>query len=86
MTLANNNFTQVAEIVLAGIGGRENVTSLDNCITRLRFEVKDYTKVDEKKIKSAGVAGVIRPSKNAVQVIVGTKVQFVADEMKKMLK
>ena len=86
VTLANNNFTQVAEIVLAGIGGRENVTSLDNCITRLRFEVKDYTKVDEKKIKSAGVAGVIRPSKNAVQVIVGTKVQFVADEMKKMLK
>ena len=83
VTLANNNFTQVAEIVLAGIGGRENVTSLDNCITRLRFEVKDYTKVDEKKIKSAGVAGVIRPSKNAVQVIVGTKVQFVADEMKK---
>ena len=85
VTLANNNFTQVAEIVLAGIGGRENVTSLDNCITRLRFEVKDYTKVDEKKIKSAGIAGVIRPSKTSVQVIVGTKVQFVADEMKKML-
>ena len=41
--------------------------------------------MDEKKIKSAGVAGVMRPSKNAVQVIVGTKVQFVADEMKKML-
>ena len=36
-------------------------------------------------IKSAGVAGVMRPSKSAVQVIVGTKVQFVADEMKKML-
>ena len=41
--------------------------------------------LEEKKIKSAGVAGVMRPSKNAVQVIVGTKVQFVADEMKKML-
>ena len=45
----------------------------------------DYTKVDEKKIKSAGVAGVIRPNKNNVQVIVGTKVQFVADEIQKML-
>lgn len=86
VTLANNDFTQVAAIVLEGIGGKENVSSLDNCITRLRLEIKDYTKVDEKKIKSAGVAGVIRPSKNAVQVIVGTKVQFVADEMKKMLK
>ncbi|MDO5417062.1 MAG: N-acetylglucosamine-specific PTS transporter subunit IIBC [Lachnospiraceae bacterium] len=84
-TLANNDFTAVAAAVLAGLGGKENVKSLDNCITRLRLEVKDYTKVDEKKIKSAGVAGVIRPSKTAVQVIVGTKVQFVADEMKKML-
>ena len=85
VVLSNDNFTQVATIILEGLGGKENVTSLDNCITRLRLEIKDYTKVDEKKIKSAGVAGVMRPSKSAVQVIVGTKVQFVADEMKKML-
>lgn len=83
--LANDDYTEVARVVLEGLGGKENVTSLDNCITRLRMEIKDYTKVDEKKIKSAGVAGVIRPSKTSVQVIVGTKVQFVADEMKKML-
>ena len=83
--LANNDYTAVAKTVLEGLGGKENVTSLDNCITRLRLEIKDYTKVDEKKIKSAGIAGVIRPSKTSVQVIVGTKVQFVADEMKKML-
>ena len=85
VVLSNDNFTEVAKIVLEGIGGKGNVKSLDNCITRLRFEIKDYTKVDEKKIKSAGVAGVMRPSKTSVQVIVGTKVQFVADEMKKML-
>ena len=84
--LANDNFTDVARIILEGVGGKENVTSIDNCITRLRLEIKDYTKVDEKKIKSAGVAGVIRPGKNSVQVIVGTKVQFVADEFKKLCK
>lgn len=83
--LANNDFTKVAEIILEGLGGKANVSSLDNCVTRLRLEVKDYTAVDEAKIKTAGIAGVIRPSKNAVQVIVGTKVQFVADELKKML-
>ncbi len=83
--LSNSNFTEVASIILEGLGGKGNVKSLDNCITRLRLEINDYTKVDEKKIKSAGVAGVMRPSKTAVQVIVGTKVQFVADEMKKML-
>ncbi len=83
--LANNDFTKVAQIILEGLGGKANVASLDNCVTRLRIEVKDYVAVDEPKIKSAGIAGVIRPSKNSVQVIVGTKVQFVADEMKKML-
>ncbi|MFG6337649.1 MAG: N-acetylglucosamine-specific PTS transporter subunit IIBC [Lachnospiraceae bacterium] len=83
--LSNSNFTEVASIILEGLGGKDNVKSLDNCITRLRLEINDYTQVDEKKIKSAGVAGVMRPSKTAVQVIVGTKVQFVADEMKKML-
>ena len=84
--LANDNFTEVAKIILEGVGGKENVASIDNCITRLRLEIKDYTAIDEKKIKSAGVAGVIRPGKNSVQVVIGTKVQFVADEFKKLCK
>jgi PTS system N-acetylglucosamine-specific IIC component len=86
VVLANNNYSEIAAIVLAGLGGKNNVVSCDNCITRLRIEVKDYTAVDEKKIKSAGVAGVIRPSKSSVQVVVGTQVQFVADEFKKLMK
>ena len=86
VVLSNDNFTEVAAIILEGVGGKDNVESVDNCITRLRLEIKDHTLVDEKKIKSAGVAGVIRPGKNAVQVVVGTKVQFVADEFKKLCK
>ena len=82
VVLANNDFTAVAKTVLEGVGGAANVTSIDNCITRLRLEIKDPTLVNEKKIKSAGVAGVIRPGKNNVQVVIGTKVQFVADEFK----
>ena len=84
--LTNDDFTTVAQIILDGVGGKENVASIDNFITRLSLEIKDYTAVDEKKIKSAGVAGVIRPGKNSVQVIIGTKVQFVADEFKKLCK
>lgn len=84
--LENNDYTEVARIVLEGVGGKENVESIDNCITRLRLEIRDYTKVDEKKIKSAGVAGVVRPSQKTVQVIIGTQVQFVADEFKKLCK
>ena len=82
--LANNDYTAIAATILEGLGGKENVVSIDNCITRLRLEVKDNTAVDEKKIKSAGVAGVVRPGKTSVQVIIGTKVQFVADEFKKL--
>jgi PTS system N-acetylglucosamine-specific IIC component len=85
VSLANNNFSEVAAVILEGLGGKSNITSIDNCITRLRVEIKDYTVVNDKKIKSAGVAGVIRPSKTSVQVVVGTQVQFVADELKKML-
>ena len=83
--LSGSNYSEVAAVILEGLGGKENISSLDNCITRIRLEIKDYTQVDEKKIKSAGVAGVMRPSKTSVQVVVGTKVQFIADEMKKML-
>lgn len=86
VVLANNDFTEVARIVLEGLGGKENITSIDNCITRLRLEVKDNTLVNEKIIKSAGIAGVIRPGKTSVQVIIGTQVQHVADEFKKLCK
>ncbi len=84
--LANNDFTQIASTILRGVGGKENVVSVDNCVTRLRLEIKDQSVVDEKVIKSAGVSGVIRPGKTSLQVIVGTKVQFVSDEFKKLCK
>ena len=84
--IGNSDYTTVAAEILEGVGGASNVTSIDNCITRLRLEVKDSSLVDEKKIKAAGAAGVIKPSKTAVQVIIGTKVQFVADEFKKLCK
>ncbi|WP_026670569.1 N-acetylglucosamine-specific PTS transporter subunit IIBC [Butyrivibrio sp. AE3006] len=83
--LANDDFTSIASLVLAGLGGKENIKELDYCATRIRAEINDYTQVDEKAIKKAGVAGIIRPSKTTVQVIVGPKVQFVHDELKKML-
>ena len=86
ITLADNDFTKIAAKILEGVGGKENITSIDNCVTRLRLEIKDQAKVNEKVIKSAEVSGVIRPGKNSLQVIVGTQVQFVADEFKELCK
>ena len=82
--LANDDYSALAAAILAGVGGKDNVTSIDHCITRLRLEVKDRLLVDEKAIKAAGAAGVIRPGKTSVQVIIGPKVQFVHDEFKKL--
>lgn len=83
--LSNDAFACMGAAILDGLGGKDNIEYLDNCITRLRLEVKDLAKVDEAKIKIAGAAGVMCPGGTAVQVVIGTKVQFVADEMKKLL-
>ena len=82
--LANDDFTAMAGAILEALGGKDNLTAIDHCITRLRLEVKDNLLVDEKKIKAAGASGVIRPSQTTVQVIIGPKVQFVYDEFKKL--
>ncbi|WP_034550938.1 N-acetylglucosamine-specific PTS transporter subunit IIBC [Carnobacterium funditum] len=79
-------FKRQAKIIYDGLGGDTNVTAIDNCTTRLRLEVKDMSKVDEKKIKSAGIVGINKVSDYNIQVIVGTEVQFVADEMIKLKK
>ncbi len=83
--IGTSDFATMAATILEGLGGKENITGLDYCATRVRVEIKDYVQVDEKKIKSAGVPGVVRPSKNTVQVVVGPKVQFVFDEIKKLI-
>jgi N-acetylglucosamine PTS system EIICBA or EIICB component len=82
----NNKFASMASTIYAGLGGAANVTSIDNCVTRLRVEVKDMKDVDQKKIKSTGVPGINVVGPQSIQVIVGTNVQFVADEMTKLHK
>ncbi len=80
---SNSNHAEVAAIIYEALGGAENIVSIDNCATRLRIEVKDATVVDDKKIKKVS-AGIIKPSKKDVQVIIGPLVEFVATEMKKL--
>ncbi len=82
---SDTDFGAMANTILAGLGGKENIETLDYCATRLRVEVKDHLKVDEKQIKSAKVPGIIRPSQKNVQVIVGPQVQFVHDEINKQI-
>lgn len=68
------------------LGGEENITKVDNCATRLRLELVDTDKMNDKALKSIGAKGVVKLNKTSAQVIVGTTVEFVADGMKSLLK
>jgi PTS system N-acetylglucosamine-specific IIC component len=72
------------EAILAGLGGKENILLLDNCVTRLRIEVKDDKAVRKEVLLKAGAKGVIRPGQNSVQVIIGPKVQSVAAALREI--
>ena len=73
------------EALFQGLGGVGNIVVLDNCATRLRLELKDDTAVDENKLKAAGAKGVFKLGDNNVQVVIGMKVQKIADIMKQKL-
>lgn len=85
-TTAGNKFSAMASQIYEGLGGDANVVSVDFCATRLRVEVKTMDAVDQKKIKDTGVPGINVVGPQSIQVIVGTNVQFVADEIEKMRK
>lgn len=70
--------------ILPLLGGIENLLEIDNCITRLRLNVKDSSLIDEKAIKKLGIPGVLKTGKSSVQVIIGTQVEFVANALKKL--
>ncbi|GAB2318872.1 N-acetylglucosamine-specific PTS transporter subunit IIBC [Alkalibacterium sp. s-m-22] len=80
----DNEYRRKAEIILDGLGGQDNIASLDYCATRLRLEINDMNKVNENRIKQANVPGLRKTGRNTMQVVVGTDVEFVANEMEKL--
>jgi PTS system N-acetylglucosamine-specific IIC component len=69
-----------AEQIIAAFGGRENLVNVDACITRLRMEVADKTKVDQARLKSLGAAGVIEVG-NSVQAVFGTQAEALKNDI-----
>ena len=75
---------ELAVGVLEALGGKDNLISLDACITRLRVEVKDTKNVNENALKSLGASGVLKVGSNGVQAIFGAKAQFICNDLKKI--
>ncbi|AIS51652.1 PTS system N-acetylglucosamine-specific EIICB component NagP [Thermoanaerobacter kivui] len=84
--MSKSELGDIAAQYVEVLGGAENIQSLEACITRLRLTVKDDTIIDDDKLKKLGATGVMRMGKNALQVIVGTKADLIAQEMKKHMK
>lgn len=70
---------------ITALGGASNIVHVDSCITRLRLELVDTEIVEDADLKALGATGVLRPNKKNMQVIIGTKAEFVCDEIKKAL-
>jgi PTS system N-acetylglucosamine-specific IIC component len=73
-----------AEQLIAAFGGRENLVNVDACITRLRMEVADKSKVDQARLKALGAAGVIEVG-NSVQAVFGTQAEALKNDIKDVL-
>jgi len=72
----------LARQYIAAVGGSDNLTGIDACITRLRLNVKDSSLVNEAMAKRLGASGVIRLNKTSVQIIVGFVAEKIANAMK----
>lgn len=73
-----------AEDIVAGLGGAGNIVEIEPCITRLRTEVEDPSKVDEKALKAAGAHAVVS-SGTVIQVIVGPQADTIASDIEDIL-
>lgn len=80
-----DEIVQKAPEVLAALGGEENAISIDACITRLRVEVKDKSKVDKEKLKALGAVGVVEVG-NGIQAIFGAKADAYRHEINRILE
>lgn len=82
---AQDEIVENAPEVLKALGSDENIVSVDACITRLRVEVKDKSKVDKDKLKALGAVGVMEVG-NGIQAIFGAKADAYKNEINKIRK
>ena len=82
---AGGDLSKLAEQYLVVIGGKDNLTNIDSCITRLRLNVHDTDLIDEQAAKALGAMAVIKLGKTGVQIVVGQQAEKIADQMKKLV-
>lgn len=77
---------RLANTIIEALGGRDNIIVVNNCISRLRVDLKDMSVVNEAALKTTGSLGIVKPSETHIQVIYGPKVEKIADNVREVLK
>ena len=77
---------KIAATIIEGLGGFDNIVTVNNCISRLRVDVKDMSAVNEELLKKTGSMGFVKPSATHIQVIYGPKVEAIADAVRSVMK
>lgn len=85
LKLSHSNYSYMAKKILQNLGGVENIISAENCVTRMRLEIKDINLINEDNIKKTGAKGIVKVNKNNIQIIIGTEVVNVMKEFNELL-
>lgn len=75
--IKDKDWATIATIVVSALGGKENMLSLENCISRLRIDLKDPSLVDQDRLRESGCAGIFFPKDNHIHIVFGPHVEFV---------
>ena len=74
----------MSALIVSFLGGKENITDIDACATRLRVTVKDPSKVDKGGLRTTGASGVIAKGAG-VQIVYGPQVTVIKSEVDEYL-
>lgn len=70
--------------LVAALGGADNLVEIDACTTRLRLRIRNQELVDEVSLKSLGAAGILRPTADTLQVVIGLRADEIASNMRRV--
>lgn len=79
-------YDEIARLAILGLGGPSNISTVENCVTRLRVDFKDKSKIDNQLLRDSGCSGVFMPSSGHIHIVYGPMVEFIRNEVDEQLK
>lgn len=81
----NNPEMLKAQLIVKGLGGKDNIVETEACMSRLRVVVKDYSLIDLSIINKTGCNGTVKAADNEIQIVYGTAVTLIKKTVDKVM-